>query len=590
MRRRALLAVVLAALTAAFAAVSAAAATPLDLGPGARPHNAVDTGGFLHVTSSENVSGQDVTHYCKVPEGGTACANTTTFSYPNGPNQGSDSGVWPVLPSDPRVLVIDARCCTDYAAKFVYSSSDGGASFDSGSNVGNDNNLGADIQGGALYAPAGTVGRPAESILTFGSLATIGLSFQATGTTGPPVQSSSQNILTQGDATDGSIGRSGNTLVAAWLNIDDNFVYWRQWTGSGDVNNSASWSPITQLELGNINSAPRLASGPSGIFIAYSVGPTGAEKTIVRHFNGSGWDPATTLADPAQHKFDLVEEPVGGVLQFVSVDSNNRLQYRFSTAPGNSSFSPSQTLFTPTQFTNYSNLRIGVGSLSTGWATWEDGSPAHVEALPFKPGALAPPTEGSTVNAVPTKGKVLVKLPPGSAGKAKDAWTRAAAAGFVPLESLGRQIPVGSTLDTTKGTVRLFSATNNTGKTQNGDFSRGLFSIGQGRKNPLTTISMSGGGLKSCGKVPSGGSPKQAVATAAKRKRRSLFSNVHGRFRTRGRNSAATVRGTSFTMTDTCAGTLTQVRTGTVSVRDFVLRKTRKVKAGHSYFARRGHR
>jgi hypothetical protein len=50
------------------------------------------------------------------------------------------------------------------------------------------------------------------------------------------------------------------------------------------------------------------------------------------------------------------------------------------------------------------------------------------------------------------------------------------------------------------------------------------------------------------------------------------------------------VRGTSFTMTDTCAGTLTQVKTGTVSVRDFVLRKTRTVKAGHSYFARRGHR
>jgi ferric-dicitrate binding protein FerR (iron transport regulator) len=77
---------------------------------------------------------------------------------------------------------------------------------------------------------------------------------------------------------------------------------------------------------------------------------------------------------------------------------------------------------------------------------------------------------------------------------------------------------------------------------------------------------------------------------AAKGKRRSLFTNAHGHFRVRGRHSAATVRGTKFTMTDTCAGTLTQVTKGTVLVRDFGLRKTLTVKAGHSYLARRGNR
>jgi hypothetical protein len=204
-------------------------------------------------------------------------------------------------------------------------------------------------------------------------------------------------------------------------------------------------------------------------------------------------------------------------------------------------------------------------------------------ALRFTPSALVPPTPGSTVNAVPTKGKVLVKLPPAiGAGAGK-------ASGFVPLESLGRQIPVGSTLDTSRGTVRLFSATNNSGGTQSGDFSKGLFNISQGRKNPLTTLSMTGGGLSACGKLPPGGSPK-ALATSAKRKRRSLFTTAHGHFSVRGRNSAATVRGTSFTVTDTCKGTLTQVKTGTVSVRDFWLRKTRRVKAGRSYLARRGNR
>jgi ferric-dicitrate binding protein FerR (iron transport regulator) len=48
----------------------------------------------------------------------------------------------------------------------------------------------------------------------------------------------------------------------------------------------------------------------------------------------------------------------------------------------------------------------------------------------------------------------------------------------------------------------------------------------------------------------------------------------------------ATVRGTSWTMEDRCDGTLTKVKTGSVKVRDFTLRKTRVVKAGHSYLAR----
>jgi hypothetical protein len=197
------------------------------------------------------------------------------------------------------------------------------------------------------------------------------------------------------------------------------------------------------------------------------------------------------------------------------------------------------------------------------------------------PGQLPPPTAGSTVNAVPESGTVLVKVPPGSTPKAGDPWGRSAAAGFVPLAKLGHQIPVGSTLDTTKGKVHLITAAKGT-KTQDGHFNGGLFVVQQGRKNPLTTLSMNGVGLTSCSKLPPGGAPR---ASAAAPRKRSLFSNVKGRFRTRGRNSSATVRGTSYEMTDTCAGTLTRVKQGTVIVRDFKLRKSITLKAGQSYFA-----
>jgi hypothetical protein len=181
-----------------------------------------------------------------------------------------------------------------------------------------------------------------------------------------------------------------------------------------------------------------------------------------------------------------------------------------------------------------------------------------------EPGAPPPPVRGKTVNVTPVSGTVLVKKKHG---------------GFVPL-SQAKQIPMGSTLDTTHGIVKLDSAVNALGRTQTGNFNGGQFRVTQSRKNPLTQLSMSGGGFGSCKtRVPRGGS-------AARTHRRRLFGNAHGRFRTRGRNSSATVRGTKWSMTDTCAGTLTTVQRGTVVVRDFTLKKNKTVKAGHRYFAR----
>ena len=62
--------------------------------------------------------------------------------------------------------------------------------------------------------------------------------------------------------------------------------------------------------------------------------------------------------------------------------------------------------------------------------------------------------------------------------------------------------------------------------------------------------------------------------------------NGRGRFRTRGRHSAATVRGTKWTTTDRCDGTLTTVARGKVAVRDFRRKKTIVVRAGKSYLAK----
>jgi hypothetical protein len=184
-----------------------------------------------------------------------------------------------------------------------------------------------------------------------------------------------------------------------------------------------------------------------------------------------------------------------------------------------------------------------------------------------------PPTPGETANAEPASGKVRVKLPGGG--------------GFISLED-ATQLPVGTEFDTTKGAVSLTTAqTASGGSAGKGTFSGGRFIFQQTRKNPLTTLSMTGGGLSGCKtKVPKGGATKPARAAA--KRRRTLFSDVKGRFRTRGRHSSATVRGTSWRMTDTCQGTLTSVKRGTVVVRDFRLKKNKVLRAGATYLARAG--
>jgi hypothetical protein len=143
---------------------------------------------------------------------------------------------------------------------------------------------------------------------------------------------------------------------------------------------------------------------------------------------------------------------------------------------------------------------------------------------------------------------------------------------FIELEE-GRQIPVGTVVDTTKGRVTLVAAGG-----QEATFYDGIFRIGQGRgARPLTTLTL----------VEALSCPRAGRASAAaKKKKRRLWGDGRGRFRTKGKHSAATVVGTKWLVEDRCTSTLTRVTQGRVSVRDFVKKKTVTVRAGKKYVAR----
>jgi hypothetical protein len=172
---------------------------------------------------------------------------------------------------------------------------------------------------------------------------------------------------------------------------------------------------------------------------------------------------------------------------------------------------------------------------------------------------LPPPVAGKTVNAYVVRGKVRVKL----RGRKK----------FVELEA-GRQIPVGSTVDTTKGRVTIVAAGD-----QQADFYDGVFKIAQNRAaTPLTTMK-----LVEKLRCPRGGTA--SLAAKGKKKRR-LWGDGSGKFRTEGEFSSATVRGTKWLVQDRCDGTLTRVVRGVVRVQDFRARKTVNIRAGQAYLAK----
>ena len=207
------------------------------------------------------------------------------------------------------------------------------------------------------------------------------------------------------------------------------------------------------------------------------------------------------------------------------------------------------------------------------------------------------PTLGKTVNVTPVTGVVFIKPPKGkSLGKAVDAAASSKplvkGKGFVPLTE-ARQIPMGSQIDARRGSLQLVTASQNKGKTQSGTFGSGLFAINQIRKGlhkGLTTLSLLEGDFRgapsyaSC--VAHGASDALAHTALSKRILQTFHASAHGRFRTTGRYSAGTVRGTIWDTTDRCDGTLTVVHRGTVDVNDFGRRKIIAVHAGHSYLAR----
>jgi hypothetical protein len=198
------------------------------------------------------------------------------------------------------------------------------------------------------------------------------------------------------------------------------------------------------------------------------------------------------------------------------------------------------------------------------------------------PGA---PTLGKTFNISPVSGLVLIKLN----GK------------FVPLTQL-RQIPKNTLINAIHGTLQVITATGGHPasdaaakkgkkgkgkvKTQTGRFSGAIFKVTQAHSG-LTTLTLAEGAVKG-GPSFAKCKGKATDASAASSKTLQLLkASAKGKFSTKGKYAAATVRGTKWTTADKCTGTLIHDVTDSVAVTDLVRHKTIILGPGDSYLAKK---
>jgi hypothetical protein len=182
-------------------------------------------------------------------------------------------------------------------------------------------------------------------------------------------------------------------------------------------------------------------------------------------------------------------------------------------------------------------------------ALWLVAGALPVALVAAAPAAPKPePEQGRFVVLEPVGGDVEVR--PANATRYRD------------LEARTR-FPVGVTVDAQEGAVRLIVSRGDGKGVSRAVFSQGKFTVTQDREgDPLATLRLTG---PSYAEVCDG-----ATASAKRRKRvRRLWGDGKGSFRTSGRYSAATVRGTKWLTEDRCDGTITRVVRGEVRVDDF---------------------
>jgi hypothetical protein len=537
------------------APAGAGAATPLTIGSGHKPGVAVDAAGTAYIAWYGPESNITSLNFCRLPRGASACDVSTTIAAP-----GTTLSRPFVTVDGATVRVVSYRYGLT-GARFdeiwQFTSADGGTTFDAGHAIG--------------VVPFDEAVRGPGATLTVATNAF----FEGLVAQNVPLDGStageSRAVLSSDHPYNGTVGLvDANTPLAVFVDGSSNAQF-RRYIGAGSLNDPAAWTPAADIGYADY---PRLAGGPSGLFL---MSGTPQNALTVRKYTGTTFTAGTRIADIGDDaQAHLTEDPGGRLHALFGRIGAAGLELDYATSDDGVRWQSGPLLTQPGTL-SIGQLRAAAAPDHIGVAAWETASDSssQIRVAAIGPtGGTSPPVPGKSVAVGAVSGKVFITSKAGKRTRLNG----------------GATITVGSTVDTRQGRVRLTSAATGTGTTtQTADFYQGTFKVGQSlpkgnRAAALTTdIVLSGASRSRCG----GAGARAAAAGKKKKVLGKLWGNGKGKFRTKGKYSSATVRGTIWLTEDRCDGTLTTVKRGSVSVRDLKRHKTVIVKAGRSYLARR---
>jgi len=303
------------------------------------------------------------------------------------------------------------------------------------------------------------------------------------------------------------------------------------------------------FEVRTRNSAGTASGAVSRTFTVDTTAPPA--PTVDNGPAGTTTDPNPAFTFTATDTVDCkLDGPAGALGSFGSCASPK----------GFSGLAPGEYLFTVRSTDAAGNTRTSSRAFTVTTVQQATPTPTPTPTGTVTPAQTPTPVPGASVVVAPKSGVVLVKIN----GQ------------FVPLATV-KSIPNGSEVDARKGHVTLTSIPRPGAAPETAEFWDGLFIVTQSRGVTILKLSEK---LAGCPKA------FNATVAAAKKKTRKLWGSGKGAFKTEGKYSAATVRGTTWLVQDTCTQTTTQVKQGVVSVQDFAKRKSVLVKAPKKYVAK----
>jgi hypothetical protein len=253
--------------------VAASAAPVTTIGDGSKPGVAVDAAGTAYIAWNGPEASTSSLQFCRKPRAAAGCDVRIAI-----PITGNSLSRPFVSVSGQRVVVAEYRYqekAGDLQGVYEWISDNGGASFDGGRQIGTIP-FDESVQG------------PGDTLSVATDAFNEGEIFQNMPLSGATSTFGNRALLSGDHPYRGTVGLvdAGTPLVISTNGGDD--AQFRRYSGSGDVNDPANWTP--SADIGSL-AYPKLAGGPSGLVV---VGGLADRSLVARKWNG------TTFGAPAR--------------------------------------------------------------------------------------------------------------------------------------------------------------------------------------------------------------------------------------------------------------------------------------------------